>query len=214
MFFSHLARMSTLSSSWHGWSIRFEHSVIAKWLETMVHSLSYSTWKAVAIKFSLPFKKRSSLVGSPFVVLNSSAIALKRRTLTSSTSPLTWMRQVERFDSSKILSMKLESVNWDCEQAENIWQPVCCIWKEFLVSCDSVWPDLAKFRHFGKILKVFGQFLKSWFPSWQNVEPIWQRFYAFGQSYIVTNGQILNNNPAIWSHCVWNELYSMQWEVG
>ena len=35
----------------------------------------------------------------------------------------------------------------------------------------AVWPDLAKFRHFGKILKVFGQLLKALFTIWQNFVP-------------------------------------------
>ena len=35
----------------------------------------------------------------------------------------------------------------------------------------AVWPDLAKFRHFSKILKVFGQLLKASFTIWQNFEP-------------------------------------------
>ena len=30
--------------------------------------------------------------------------------------------------------------------------------KCFCTACGSVWPDLAKFRHFGKKMKVFGQF--------------------------------------------------------
>ena len=34
-----------------------------------------------------------------------------------------------------------------------------------------MWPDLAKFRHFGKILKVFGKHLKALFTIWQNFEP-------------------------------------------
>ena len=36
---------------------------------------------------------------------------------------------------------------------------------------DSVWPDLAIFRHFGKILKALGNFDQVYFPSvWQNFE--------------------------------------------
>ena len=34
-----------------------------------------------------------------------------------------------------------------------------------------VWPDLAKFGHFGKILKVIGQLLKALFTIWQNLQP-------------------------------------------
>ena len=32
--------------------------------------------------------------------------------------------------------------------------------KKCISKACAVWPDLAKFRHFGKILQVFGQFLK------------------------------------------------------
>ena len=33
----------------------------------------------------------------------------------------------------------------------------------------AVWPDLAKFRHFGNILKVFGQFLAGLFSIWHTI---------------------------------------------
>ena len=35
----------------------------------------------------------------------------------------------------------------------------------------AVWPDLAKFRHFSKMLRVFGQLLKALFTFWQKIEP-------------------------------------------
>ena len=66
-----------------------------------------------------------------------------------------------------------------------------------------VWPDLAKFHHFGNNFKVFGQLLKGLLTIWQN---IWrlnlhcQIFYAFGQIYILINGQILKNILPVWSH--------------
>ena len=41
---------------------------------------------------------------------------------------------------------------------------------------EAVWPDLAKFRHFGKILKVFGQFLVGTFSILQTFEPTWVIF--------------------------------------
>ena len=40
----------------------------------------------------------------------------------------------------------------------------------------AVWPDLAKFRHFCNILKVFGQFLKLLFGIWQNFEHNWANY--------------------------------------
>ena len=42
-------------------------------------------------------------------------------------------------------------------------QPFC--------SSTSVWPDLANFCHFGKKIKVFGQFLDSLFSIWQMFVP-------------------------------------------
>ena len=36
------------------------------------------------------------------------------------------------------------------------------------IPCQPVWPDLAKFRQFGNILQVFGQFLKLLISIWQN----------------------------------------------
>ena len=39
-----------------------------------------------------------------------------------------------------------------------------------------VWPDLAKFRHFGKIKKAKGQFWNDLFSIWQKFEPIFSNF--------------------------------------
>ena len=49
---------------------------------------------------------------------------------------------------------------------------------------NSVWPDLAKFRHFGKSIQVFGQICD-----------------IIGLIIIVANGQILKNNLTTWSRC-------------
>ena len=50
----------------------------------------------------------------------------------------------------------------------------------------SVWPDLTKFRHFGKLLTVYFLF--------------WWICYIIWIIFIVANGQILKNNQTIWSH--------------
>ena len=63
----------------------------------------------------------------------------------------------------------------------------------------SVWPDLANFRHFCNILKVFGQFLRLLFGIWQSFEPNFANLYAIGQIYIVIIAK-LKNNQSIWSH--------------
>ena len=45
----------------------------------------------------------------------------------------------------------------------------------------SVWPDLAKFRHFGKALKLFEQFLKALISFGKKLNPLWQIFRLLGQ---------------------------------
>ena len=65
----------------------------------------------------------------------------------------------------------------------------------------SVWPDLAKFLHFGKILQVFGNILKVYFLFGEILNLLWQICCITGQIFIVTNGQILKYNLTIWSHC-------------
>ena len=64
-----------------------------------------------------------------------------------------------------------------------------------------VWPDLAKFCHFGKILQVFGQFWKAKASIWQFFKPTLENCYAFGQVSFVMIGPILENNLPIWSYC-------------
>ena len=56
----------------------------------------------------------------------------------------------------------------------------------------AVWPDLAKFRHFGKVLKVFEKFLKALISSiWQNFQPTLAIFYAIMPICSDWNGQII-----------------------
>ena len=43
---------------------------------------------------------------------------------------------------------------------------------------------------------------------WQNVELTLVKFNVQEQSFIVTNGQILKNNLAIWSHWTWASICS------
>ena len=65
-----------------------------------------------------------------------------------------------------------------------------------------VWPDLAKFRHFGNILWIFVKWLRvySVFGNFFNL--LWLKCKSvFGQPFNVAHGQTLKNNVAIWSHC-------------
>ena len=64
-----------------------------------------------------------------------------------------------------------------------------------------VWPDLAKFRHFGKTFQVFGKFLTVYFLFGKVLSLFWQIWFFNRLILIVANGQILKNNLTIWSHC-------------
>ena len=65
---------------------------------------------------------------------------------------------------------------------------------------DSVWPDLAKFRHFGKSLQVFGKFLLVYFFFGKMVSILWQICDIIRLNFVVANSQIFKNNLTIWSH--------------
>ena len=64
----------------------------------------------------------------------------------------------------------------------------------------AVWPDLAKFYHFGKILLIFGKFLTVFFLFGKMLNLLWQICYITGIVFIIANGQILKHNLTIWSH--------------
>ena len=63
-----------------------------------------------------------------------------------------------------------------------------------------MWPDLAKFRHFGKSLQVLGKFLIVYFLFGKMLSLLWQICDIIGLIFIVANGQILKNNITIRSH--------------
>ena len=67
----------------------------------------------------------------------------------------------------------------------------------------AVWPDLAKFRHFGKRLQVFGKFLTVYFLFGKMLCLLWQICDIIMLIFIVANGQILKNNLTICSHWTW-----------
>ena len=69
----------------------------------------------------------------------------------------------------------------------------------------ATWPDLAKFRHFGKVYKSlanFWQLISYLAKCWAYI--LWQIRDIIGLIFIVANGQILKNNQTIWSHCLWH----------
>ena len=55
----------------------------------------------------------------------------------------------------------------------------------------SVWPDLAKFHHFGKYLKIFGNIFKVYLVLGKVFNSLCHNLYAFGQILIAVNGKIL-----------------------
>ena len=73
---------------------------------------------------------------------------------------------------------------------------LCCCW-----GSSSVWPDVAKFRHFGKSLPVFGKFLTVYILSGKILSWLWQICAIIELIFIFANGQILKINLTIWSHC-------------
>ena len=83
---------------------------------------------------------------------------------------------------------------------------ICCLHSNTtnvrVRSLVAVWPDLAKFRHFGTILQVFGQFLTVYLLFVKLVNLLWQICYNTGLIFIVANGPILKHNLTIWSHCL------------
>ena len=54
-----------------------------------------------------------------------------------------------------------------------------------------VWPDLAKFHHFGKYFKKIGNLFKVYLFLGNVFSSLWHNLYAFGQIFIAVNGQIL-----------------------
>ena len=55
----------------------------------------------------------------------------------------------------------------------------------------TVWPDMVKFCQFSKNLEVLGNIWKVCLIFGRVLTPLWDFLYAFGQNFIVVNGQIL-----------------------
>ena len=71
----------------------------------------------------------------------------------------------------------------------------------------AVWPDMAKFCHYGKTWQVFSKYLTVYFLFGKMLSLLWQIWYIIGLIFIVANCQILKNNITIWSH--WEKLLLM-----
>ena len=68
----------------------------------------------------------------------------------------------------------------------------------------AVWPDLAKFHHFGNYLKILGIIFKVYLVLGKVFISLWHNLYAFGQIFVAVNGQILKTQSG---HLVTLSLY-------
>ena len=75
-----------------------------------------------------------------------------------------------------------------------------------------MWPDLAKFWHFGKSLQEFGKFFTVYFLFGKILSLLWQLCDIIGLIFIFANGKILNNNLTIWSHWLSLPQCERMWE--
>ena len=66
----------------------------------------------------------------------------------------------------------------------------------------ALWPDLSKFRQFGKTLQVFGNFSTVYFLFGKMMDLLWQIWNIVWIIFIVAKGQISKNNLTNWSHWI------------
>ena len=92
---------------------------------------------------------------------------------------------------SPFKNMKTVKSEFFVEKARQITKS-CLVWREQVTAVESVWPDLAKFRQFGKILKVFVNIFEVVFITWYNFEPTLANFADFH----FCKGQILNKQSS------------------
>ena len=72
------------------------------------------------------------------------------------------------------------------------WNLVVLLDKDF--GTTTVWPDLAKFRQIGTILKVSGNILRVYLVFGKMLIQLRRKCFTIGQVFIVADGQILSNN--------------------
>ena len=74
------------------------------------------------------------------------------------------------------------------------------------------WPDLVKFRHFGKILGLW-QFFEGKFSFWQNLGPILAKFVRNWENFHWwKKPKIEKYSIDIWSHWRWSKLWCIWWK--
>ena len=79
--------------------------------------------------------------------------------------------------SWRLLRFIKNHLNWRKDGSKMLW---------------SVWPDLAKFRHFGQNFKNIWPFFECLFRNYQSFKPTLEHFNAFRQDCIAVNWLILN----------------------
>ena len=72
-----------------------------------------------------------------------------------------------------------------------------------------VWPDWAKFHHFGWVLKVFWQFSMLNFVFGKSLKRIWQILNSVSQFFISCKWPKMKNNQAIWSQWILNASFNL-----
>ena len=134
-----------------------------------------------------------------------------------------------------LVVVELEKIFWDVERAKFFWSfhilmlhsstsnrlhflltttTTDPFWEKArtrLSYLPSVFTDLAKFRHFGKTLQVFGKFWTVYFLLCKMLSLLLNFWYIIGLTFVVANGQILKNNLTIWSH--WMKIYLFKREI-
>ena len=70
---------------------------------------------------------------------------------------------------------------------------------------NSVWPDLAKFHHFGEILKVYGNLMRVSLAFGITLNLLRQIFILLDKFSLVQMTEYWTNKLAIWSHWLWSQ---------
>ena len=69
---------------------------------------------------------------------------------------------------------------------------------------------MPKFHHFGKILRVFCNFLRVYFVFGILLTLFGQIWYVIAQIFIDVNGQKMKKSLAMWSHCQRKNYFLMR----
>ena len=130
---------------------------------------------------------RSHIIISLFSKIKQHDLMLQIMSMVSKIQFCSSLVRVQRDQISKY------RMRWNCRQK---WNLLYCV--RFIVL--QVWPDLAKFHHFGKNVQVFVKTLIVYWLFGKMVNLLWQICDIIGPIFIATNGKILKNNLTSWWH--------------